>query len=355
MTNPQLEQFKKNIREKLPTYVTPEKCAEQIKLEMENIMGSPLPETLVASIDEACVVVKSEIEDVEILRPSSIIKVREDWYTGPKTRDLHWPALDAYLRTHKGWEDTAVNSIAETSNEVVSLLANPAENKFRCRGLVVGYVQSGKTANMTAVIAKAVDAGYNLIVLLGGMTNKLRAQTQRRLEEDIVGRHRHLWQLYTTSEDEGDFVIPKNRSFTMPVEGRAQLAVMKKITSRLRAFHKTIEKTPPTILRELKVLLIDDECDQASVNSARDDYDMTKINEAIREIIGSLPAVTYVGYTATPFANVFINPFPHNRDTLDDLYPEDFITALPRPESYFGAREVFGSDPVDAENTTSEE
>src|SRR6056297_3241212 len=105
-----------------------------------------------------------------------------------------------------------------------------------------------------------------------------------------------------TSDDDGDFTVPANGSFTMPVSGRAQLAVMKKVTSRLNSFHRTIERTPPTILRNLKVLLIDDECDQASVNSSRDDYDMTKINEAIRKIINSLPAVSYVGYTATPFA-----------------------------------------------------
>ncbi|MCK5744672.1 MAG: Z1 domain-containing protein, partial [Oricola sp.] len=289
------------------------------------------------------------------LRRCSIIKLREDWYGGPKATDRHWPALEGYLRNTKGWGGDAVDSMDETSTEVVSLLANPAGDQFRCRGLVVGYVQSGKTANMTAVIAKAVDAGYNLIVLLGGMTNKLRAQTQRRIEADIVERHRHLWQLYTTGEDHGDFTVPANGSFTMPVEGRAQLVVMKKITSRLNAFHRTVRKTPPAILKSLKVLLIDDECDQASVNSAKDDYDITKINDAIRSIIRSLPAVSYVGYTATPFANVFIDPFPHNKEELDDLYPEDFITSLPRPKGYFGTREVFGTDPVDADEETPTE
>jgi hypothetical protein len=102
-------------------------------------------------------------------------------------------------------------------------------------------------------------------------------------------------------------------------------------------------------------LIIDDECDQASVNSAKDDYDPTKINEAIRKIINSLPAVSYVGYTATPFANVFINPFSRNKDELDDLYPEDFITSLPKPSSYFGPEEVFGLEPADAENETESE
>ena len=354
MNQTQISQFVRSIRQKLPTYGTPEQCAEELKKEYLMIL-SPLPQEVIDHIDKACSIVKEQIEDVEILRRSSIIKPREDWYQGPSAQDRHWPALESYLREKKGWADEAVDSIDETSSEVVSLLANPGKEQFCSRGLVVGYVQSGKTANMTAVIAKAVDSGYNLIVLLGGMTNKLRAQTQRRLLSDIVDRHRHLWQLYTTAEDDGDFVVPRNQQFTMPVQGRAQLAVMKKITSRLNAFHKTIRETPPTILRELKVLLIDDECDQASVNSSREDYDITKINGAIRKIIRDLPAVTYVGYTATPFANVFINPYPNNGEDLDDLYPEDFITALPRPEEYFGTREVFGVDPVDAGDETEVE
>lgn len=360
--NPQVAQFVRNLREKLPNYGTPEKCAEALKQEFEGNARLILPpgtepdlSFAFGQIDEATAIVKASIEEVEILRRSSLIRPREDWYRGPQPEDRHWPALNGYLLNEKGWTEEAILSIDQSSTEVVSLLASPGQQQFRCRGLVVGYVQSGKTANMTAVIAKAVDAGYNLIVLLGGMTNKLRAQTQRRLEADIVGRYRHLWQLYTTEEDSGDFVVPANGSFTMPVQGRAQLVVMKKITSRLNAFHRTIQRTPPQIMRQLKVLLIDDECDQASVNSARDDYDMTKINEAIRKIIRSLPAVSYVGYTATPFANVFIDPFPHNREELDDLYPEDFITSLPLPEGYFGTRQVFGTAPVDAASETEDE
>lgn len=243
-----------------------------------------------------------------------------------------------------------MESLDDSSSEVVSLLANPTDDKFRCRGLVVGYVQSGKTANMTAVIAKAVDAGYNLIILLGGVTNKLRAQTQRRIEHDVVNRHRHLWHTYTDDSDDGDFVKPKNGQFTMPLEGGAQLAVIKKESRRLDRLLTTAKATTKQTLHRLKVLIIDDECDQASVNSAADADEMTKINEAIRRIIHAFPSVSYVGYTATPFANVFINPFPVRKEELDDLYPEDFITALPRPDGYFGTREVFGPSDISVDD-----
>ncbi|MCE8471380.1 endonuclease, partial [Rhodovulum sulfidophilum] len=252
--------------------------------------------------------------------------------------------MHEYLKT-KGWEPDTVRSLDDASSEVVSLLGNPNEETFACRGLVVGYVQSGKTANMTAVMAKAVDAGYNLAIVLGGVTNKLRQQTQDRFERDVL-RYRSRWQLYTTSDR--DFVQPANGGFTMPAEGHAQLVVMKKEGSRLKQLRRTIDRTPAAIMRKLKVLLIDDECDQASVNSSRGEFDMTRINEEIRRVLKALPAVSYVGYTATPFANVFINPYPHGvGEDLDDLYPRDFITALERPSGYFGAHEVFGSDSDD--------
>lgn len=348
MPDPQIQAFARQIQDKLPGVDSIEKAADLVAKDLSWIAhgGDELPSATKQKIEKAAAIVRKQHEEVEILRPSSIIKAQEKWYLGPQAGDYHWPALKTYL-LNSGWDENAIGSINRTSSEVVSLLADPKKRQYRCRGLVVGYVQSGKTANMTAVIAKAVDAGYNLIVLLAGMTNKLRAQTQGRMESDLVNRRRHLWQLYTQREANGDFVTPRNGSFTMPGESRAQLAVMKKVTSRLEAFQRTIEKTPAKIRKELKVLLIDDECDEGSVNSASGEYDMTRINACIRKIVGALPAVSYVGYTATPFANVFIDPFPFNKDELDDLYPEDFITSLPRPEGYFGAKEVFGDHTKD--------
>lgn len=342
--SPQVEQFVREIRQKLPSHGSPESAAGAYRQSIVTVFGHFPPE-MEASLNEALDIVLSTLQSVEIIRRRSLAKPRDNWYAGPGAGDLHWPALEGFLENEKAWDRHAIASIDESSSEVVSLLANPTHDQFRCKGLVVGYVQSGKTANMTAVIAKAVDAGYNLIVLLGGVTNKLRAQTQRRLEGDIVERHRHLWQLYTTADDDGDFVRPANGQFTLPVTGRAQLVVMKKETNRLEAFLRTVERTPTRVLRSLKTLIIDDECDQASVDASNRDNSPTRINEGIRRVIRALPAVSYVGYTATPFANVFINPHEP-----DDLYPEDFITDLPRPKDYFGTREVFGFDPDDAED-----
>ena len=111
----------------------------------------------------------------------------------------------------------------------------------------------------------------------------------------------------------------------------------------------------PLALSRLRVLVIDDECDQASVNSARGELDMTAINQRIRELLSLIPAVSYVGYTATPFANVLINPYRADGQELDDLYPRDFITALPTPTTYFGAERLFGREPVVVEDIRPDE
>lgn len=344
----QFDSFVTMLRDNLPKHENIEQAAHAVRTHMMNFTGPFSPE-LEQDFKAALESVKASFQSVEILRRNSLINPKRIWYRGPGIKDRHWPALSAYLTDVKGWKDS-IESLDDSSSEIVSLLANPAEDKFRCRGLVVGYVQSGKTANMTAVIAKSVDAGYNLVILLGGVTNKLRAQTQRRIESDVVNRHRHLWLTYTDDSDDGDFVKPKNGQFTMPLEGGAQLAVIKKESHRLERLLTTAKATSRQTLHRLKVLIIDDECDQASINSAADEEEMTKINEAIRRIIHAFPAVSYVGYTATPFANVFINPFPVRKDELDDLYPEDFITALPRPDGYFGTREVFGPSGISADD-----
>src|SRR5690606_13969853 len=296
-------------------------------------------------------------EQIEILHSHSVIRKRPEWYFGPRPSDLHWPAVKSFLLNEKKWHEDDVRGIDDASNEVVSLLENPrdpARSQFSCRGLVVGHVQSGKTANMTAVIAKALDAGYDTVIVLAGLTNKLRHQTQIRLYSDLVRRNPLNWQVLTSNEVDRDFRAPPQGGF-LSHSDKAQLAVIKKNVSPLGELRKAIRETLPAVLQQLRVLVIDDECDQATVNSARGELDMTAINHRIRELLGLLPAVTYVGYTATPFANVLINPYRVDGQELDDLYPRDFITALPKPDRYFGTERLFGKTPVDPEDVRPDE
>jgi hypothetical protein len=356
MPSPQVDSLIERIRQALPRYANLDAAVVAVRKELETLVPG-LSSQLSAEIDEAREFVAKEFERIEILHTHSVIQKRPQWYFGSKPTDLHWPSIKAYLMNEKKWPEGDVAGIDNASNEVVSLLQNPLDptkSQFSCRGLVVGHVQSGKTANMTAVIAKALDAGYDTVIVLAGLTNKLRYQTQLRLHADLVMRNPLSWQVLTPNVEDRDFRAPPQGGF-LSHSDKAQLAIIKKNVSPLGELKQAIEDTFPAVLRQLRVLVIDDECDQASVNSARGELDMTAINQRIREILSMLPAATYIGYTATPFANVLINPYRVDGQDLDDLYPRDFITALPLPERYFGTVRLFGSTPEDPEHPRPEE
>ncbi len=353
MPGPQVEQLVRQILRELPRVGNLEDATEAVRIGLD-VLVPGLAADLSAELQEARKLVEQQFDRIEILHRHSVLRRRAQWYFGPRPTDLHWPAVRDYLLSTKEWPEDDVRSIDEASNEVVSLLENPDQDTFSCRGLVVGYVQSGKTANMTAVIAKALDAGYDTVIILAGLTNKLRYQTQLRLFDDLVSRNLLNWQLLTPNELNRDFRAPAHGGFLAHID-KAQLAVIKKNVSPLGELESAVRNTIPAVLRRLRILVIDDECDQASVNSARGELDMTAINQRIRKLLSHLPAVTYVGYTATPFANVLINPYPTDYQKLDDLYPQDFITALPRPARYFGTERLFGVEPANPEDVRPEE
>ena len=349
--SPQVLKFATRLRDKLPRTgdLAAAIAEERETLEEFGAWNNRTEQDLAA----ATALVSRDFEFV-LMRKLSIKTPRPEWYVGPKVGDRQWPALEGYLIGTKGWNpETTVASIDQSSGEIVSLLENPRKETFLCRGLVVGYVQSGKTANMTAVIAKAVDSGYNFVVVLAGVTDKLRQQTQRRLEADLVKRRPADWTLLTTTEREGEFRKPAQGH--LQPSPRVQLCVMKKNIAPLQRLLECIEKTPAEEISRLRILLIDDECDQAGVNSASSEANITGINLRIRQILKAAPAISYVGYTATPFANILINPYADETEDLDDLYPADFITALPLPEGYFGTETIFGRPPKDPSDPQPEE
>ncbi len=329
MPGPQVDELTKQILEVLPRVRDLDAAIESVRTRLD-ILVPGLAASMSAELAEAREQVQRQFENIEILHKHPVLRRRAQWYFGPKPTDLHWPAVRDYLLNEKGWPEEDVRGIDDASNEVVSLSENPNNDTFASRGLVVGHVQSGKTANMTAVIAKALDAGYDTVIVLAGLTNKLRYQTQLRLFNDLVSRNPINWQLLTPNELNRDFRAPPHGGFLSHTD-KAQLAVIKKNVSPLGELERAVRKTFPSVLKRLRILVIDDECDQASVNSARGELDMTAINKRIRKLLSHLPAVSYVGYTATPFANVLINPYPVDGQKFDDLYPRDFITALPSP------------------------
>ena len=288
--------------------------------------------------------IKKLTDDIEHLkRPAALRRSgRAAWYMGPRDTDDFWPVLQRYLIEQKHWDQVAVDSIDASSTRVISCLDFPGTQRFGTRGLVVGYVQSGKTANFTAVISKAADVGFRVVLILSGLTNSLRRQTQERLDRELVELNPRRWQTWTDiSSDIGDF--PFNIDAMLNTDLR-HLAVVKKNGPRLRRLLRMLQRADRTLLAQCPALIIDDECDQASVNATGSQDRLTPINRILRDLLAELPRVSYVGYTATPYANVLIDPAYEQ-----DLYPRDFIVALPLPPDYFGAERLFGRDLLDAD------
>jgi hypothetical protein len=297
-----------------------------------------------AALDAAYDRLRRQAGDVESLRRPATLKGvhRPPWYLGPQPTDEFWPALRDFLKAVKKRDSTVLDSIDRSSTKVVSCLDFPGSPRFNTRGLVVGYVQSGKTANFTAVISKAADIGFRVFIVLSGLTNSLRKQTQERLDAELVKLRQHRWQTWTDLErDFGDY--PFNIDAMLHGDHR-HLAVIKKNGPRLRRLLRMITAANPQVLSQCPVLVIDDECDQASVNASGNQARLTAINRLLRDLLRKLPRVSYVGYTATPYANVLIDPTYE-----EDLYPRDFITSLPMPADYFGAERLFGRDLLDAD------
>jgi len=309
------------------------------------------------------------------------------WYGDRKKdiKDYYWRDYKEVLEK-KSWDREAIRILDASTDDVLSRLSDPTGKEiYPAKGLVMGYVQSGKTAHYSALIAKAADAGYRLIIVLAGTLDILREQTQRRLDMEIVGRellgpeeygsdaewdrfvsHGALpsndnafdWERLTGKNDDYktlnkhlrtvlDFKrVDRTKPFNDPVNLRnatAKLAVIKKVPKRMEKLSKDLKR-----LRELRsrlehvpTLIIDDEADQASVNTINQSKpgkkgERTSTNKEIGELLRMLPRAQYVGYTATPFANVFIDP-----EDAEDLFPKDFIVSLPRPKGYMGVSDFF--------------
>ncbi len=294
--------------------------------------------------DESLIKAVRERHETESLRirnldePSSVfLDGRPTWYTGPDLEnDRNWPALVASMR-RKGFGDDNISSIDASSTKILALLDHPKQDGFHTRGLVVGFVQSGKTTNFTAVMAKAADRGYKLFIVLSGIHNTLRRQTQIRLVKDLVDANPGHWHQVTS--ETRDFTPPPNPKAFFASKDQSLLLVVKKNAPVLRKL-RTWLASAGEYLEKCPTLIIDDEADQSTVAT-------TKINPLLFEVIDKFPKVGYVGYTATPFANLLIDP-----SVDEDFYPRDFIVNLPQPVGYHGTEVLFGRDLLHGEDPT---
>jgi hypothetical protein len=276
---------------------------------------------------------------------------------------FYWSRLNRYYMTTGELPPSVISTLDNVTDELLDYCGNPAdEGDWSRRGMVMGHVQSGKTTNYAALICKAADAGYKVIILLAGITNSLRAQTQERLDETFIGKVSVFnpavqtilpitnfgdgrFPAYGTSRD-NDFskTAASTYGVTLSALNEPIIFVTKKNKSTLERLRDWLRDQNPGGLIDEPLLLIDDEADNASINTASDPNKTTAINRAIRETLALFRRSSYVGYTATPFANIFIDADTDDDMLQDDLFPKHFIKALDPPSNYVGASRVFADE-----------
>jgi len=307
----------------------------------------------------------------------------KDWLTAARKTDWR------YWQRYREWLERklsirAVEALDASTDGVLSLLEDPKrDGPWDRRGLVVGHVQSGKTSHYSGLICKSADAGYKIIIILAGLHNNLRSQTQIRLDEAFLGYKTTAFDgealvpvgvseidadpeirpNYATNRAEnGDFSTRIARNLGITPEQRPWLFVVKKnktVLERLLGWIRNHvanardKETGLPVVTNLPLLLIDDEADHASVDTKEilldengrpdEEHEPTAINRRIRRILHSFSRSAYVGYTATPFANIFIHEQAATREEGPDLFPSAFIISLAAPSNYVGPARVFGT------------
>lgn len=304
-----------------------------------------------------------------------------DWLNADRKKGwVYWRRYSEYMEPRLPW--VALDKLDESTDETLSQLEDPQrEGVWDRRGLVVGHVQSGKTANYTGLICKAADAGYKIIIVLAGLHNNLRSQTQIRLDEGFLGyvsggEERTVIGVGeidgdisifpnsgTNRADSGDFKTGNSKAIgNITPEERPWLFVVKKNKTVLERLLHWIENrvsdsvdpdTGRKLVTKLPLLVIDDESDHGSVDTGEEvvdengvpdlEHQPKTINRLIRSILHHFTRKAYVGYTATPFANIFIHGQAETNEHGPDLFPSAFITNLAAPSNYIGPGRVFGS------------
>ena len=345
----------------LPETPTHEKVVKKAK-ELAAILGYEGP-------------LKTVIEDVLIAIDSRMgagvslvdVEANHDDKWVYKRRDIEWTYSDAYEEYLKKeqMQPVVVRSLSDVGTRILGHLQNPkSEGAWDRRGLVIGHVQSGKTANYMGVIAKAADAGYKFIIVIAGIHNNLRKQTQERIDEGFVGRSSDpedrkrigvgLWTpgyphpaTLTNINDDFNRKAANQSGWKINDLNKPTVLVIKKNVSTLKALHvwlKEMNAQADGVIADVPMLMIDDEADNASINTNKPELNPTKTNAMLRKILGLFAKSCYVGYTATPFANIFINPDSYDEETYEELFPRDFIVSLDAPNTYFGPDKVFIDD-----------
>jgi hypothetical protein len=289
------------------------------------------------------------------------------WYSQHRQtmESIYWNRYQKLLE-QQGLPPNVIQKLDQNTSHMMNLFGNPyIDQSWKRRGLVMGDVQSGKTSNYIGLACKAADSGYKLIIILAGTIEALRKQTQERLDAGFVGLDSN--KLLSKEKEAVDIGVGLIDKSVMPVvltsaERDFSTQIAKQLRLRLNDLRTpllVVIKKNKTVLRNFSnwithnhslpihtpLLLIDDEADNASINVNDPDVNPTAINEQIRSILTKFTQSTYVGFTATPFANIFINPDNENLAFGDDLFPKDFIYSLNPPSNYISPSTLIEGEP----------
>lgn len=319
---------------------------------------NPIVKAVVSRYESEVGIITYDPEFIDIDREAKY------WLYKEKERIQH-PFFDRYklYLSNNGFEPKVITNIETTCEQILARCANPKTTALseKKKGLVVGDVQSGKTANYLGLINMAYDYGYRIVVLLAGTTNSLREQTQKRTDSGVIGArsetigntiefigvglntNEHFAVPFTNQINDFKKFVQKNYNVAIADINKPVVLVVKKVKSVLESVAERLQYELSDKGLDCKsILIIDDEADNASISTAKDPDKPTAINRCIRDIFNKFPIASYVGYTATPFANIFINP--KDDESYLDLFPSDFIAQLHAPSTYFGGRLVFPAD-----------
>lgn len=289
------------------------------------------------------------------------------WFANSKalTGTTNWDRYQEYLIQDAGFSESVAASLERDLDQIMDYLGNPASPaQFNRRGLVIGDVQSGKTSTYIGLMNKCADAGYKVIILLTGMIEKLRVQTQERVDLGFLGMDSGVFGdkknnlkyekgpigvgRYNTQDLHvcftnrySDFTtqhansVGKLNSFT---QKNSVVFVIKKNVKIMKLLAEWLEtyNADQNGIINLPMLLIDDEADNASINTSSNPSLTTAINGAIRKLLKLFSRNSYVGFTATPYANIFIDS-----DEKDDIFPRHFIYVLRTPVNYVSPLSIF--------------
>lgn len=273
--------------------------------------------------------------------------------TVPKDEFSSWQLYKKKLLSD-GFKKDTVEEIENTTLKILRRLSNDTTTTGPVKGLVIGNVQSGKTANMAALMAMAADWGWNMFIVLSGTIENLRIQTQNRLFNDLNQQGTIFWR---SLEHLSKSVDISQRAQSLHFDSASKeryFTVCLKNSSRLSKLIQWAQADPHK-QRQMKILVIDDEADQAGINTGNvDAEERKKINKLICALVNgkneknedieySYQAMNYIGYTATPYANIL------NEASEESLYPRSFITTLTVSKEYFGPQQIFGYSGEDEE------